>query len=79
LNSSSKYREIAEAGLSIGVASVPPEIEVSYRQLYMQADLALYRAKSLKDADPTKPNIVVSDLQNPDDVHLSTQTLWNQP
>jgi diguanylate cyclase (GGDEF)-like protein len=79
LNASSKYREIAEAGLSIGVASVPPEIEVSYRQLYMQADLALYRAKSLKDADPTKPNIVVSDLQDPNDVHLSTQTLWNQP
>jgi diguanylate cyclase (GGDEF)-like protein len=78
LNATSNYAEIAAASLSIGVASVPPDIEVSYRQLYMQADLALYRAKSLKDADPTKPNIVVSLLQDPDDVHLSTQTLWNQ-
>jgi diguanylate cyclase (GGDEF)-like protein len=79
LNAQSKYREIVEASLSIGVASVPPDIEVSYRQLYMQADLALYRAKSLKDADSKTPNIVVSVLQDPNDIHLSTQTLWNEP
>ena len=78
LNASSKHQEVVQASLSIGVASVPPDIEVNYRQLYKQADLALYRAKSLKDANPGKPNIVVSTLQNPDDVQISTQTLWNQ-
>jgi diguanylate cyclase (GGDEF)-like protein len=78
LNAASKCDEVVRASLSIGVASVPPDIEVSYRQLYKQADLALYRAKSLKDANPAPPNIVVSVLQDPNDVHLSTQTLWNQ-
>ena len=79
LNAESKYDLVAQASLSIGVASVPPDIEVSYRQLYKQADLALYRAKSLKDANPTPPNIVISVLQDPDDVISSTQSLWNNP
>jgi diguanylate cyclase (GGDEF)-like protein len=78
LNASSKYEQVVKASLSIGVASVPPDIEVGYRQLYKQADLALYRAKSLKDAHPAPPNIVISVLQDPNDVHISTQTLWNK-
>ncbi len=78
LNAASKHDHVVKASLSIGVASVPPDIEVSYRQLYKQADLALYKAKSLKDANPAPPNIVVSVLQDPNDVHLSTQTLWNK-
>jgi len=79
LNARCKYDLIQQASLSIGVASVPPDIEVSYRQLYKQADLALYRAKSLKDANPTPPNIVISVLQDPDDVLISTQSLWKMP
>ena len=79
LNSSSKHQEVVQASLSIGVASVPPDIEVSYRQLYKQADLALYRAKSLKDANPTPPNIVISVLHDPNDVFSSTQSLWKMP
>ena len=79
LNAESKYDLVAQASLSIGVASVPPDFEVSYRQLYKQADLALYRAKSLKDANPIPPNIVISVLQDPDDVISSTQSLWNTP
>ena len=79
LNAESKHDLVARASVSIGVASVPPDIEVSYRQLYKQADLALYRAKSLKDANRTPPNIVVSVLQDPDDVISSTQSLWNTP
>lgn len=79
LNAENRHDEMARASLSFGVASVPPDIDLDYRQLYKQADLALYRAKSLKDANPQPPNIVVSELQNPDDAHLSTQTLWNQP
>ncbi|MDJ0776556.1 MAG: diguanylate cyclase [Gammaproteobacteria bacterium] len=78
LNADGKCPEIVDASLSIGVASVPPDFEVGYRQLYKQADLALYRAKSLKDANPAQPNIVVSELQDPDDVLVSTQTLWNK-
>ena len=46
LNATSKHELVTRASVSIGVASVPPDIEVSYRQLYKQADLALYRAKS---------------------------------
>ena len=79
LNAASNYDLITQVSLSIGVASVPPDIEVSYRQLYKQADLALYRAKSLKDANPTPPNIVISELQDPNDVHISTQSLWKMP
>jgi diguanylate cyclase (GGDEF)-like protein len=79
LNARCKYDLIQQASLSIGVASVPPDIEVSYRQLYKQADLALYRAKSLKDANTTPPNIVISELQDPNDVLISTQSLWKMP
>ena len=79
LNAGSKYEEIINASLSIGVASVPPHIEVNYRQLYRQADLALYRAKSMKDANAGQLNIYISSLQNADDVLLSTQTLWDKP
>jgi len=79
LNASSKHDLVVKTSLSIGVASVPPDIEVSYRQLYKQADLALYRAKSLKDANPAPPNIVISVLHDPDDVHSSTQSLWKMP
>jgi len=79
LNATSKHDLVTRASVSIGVASVPPDIEVSYRQLYKQADLALYRAKSLKDDDRAPPNIVVSVLQDPDDVFSSTQSLWKVP
>jgi len=79
LNARCKYDLIQQASLSIGVASVPPDIEVSYRQLYKQADLALYRAKALKDKNPTPPNIVISVLHDPDDVLSSTQSLWKLP
>ncbi len=79
LNATSKYELVKQAGLSIGVASVPPDIEVSYRQLYKQADLALYQAKTLKDNNPTPPNIVVSVLHDPNDVLSSTQSLWKMP
>jgi len=78
LNAVSKYDEVARASLSFGVASAPADIQLSYRQLYKQADLALYRAKSLKDSDPQPPNIVVSELHNPDEAQISTQTLWNK-
>ena len=78
LNAASQYELVAQASISIGVASVPPDIEVSYRQLYKQADIALYRAKSLKDANPVPPNMVISELQDPNDIQISTQTLWNQ-
>jgi len=79
LNAASKHELVTRASVSIGVASVPPDIEVSYRQLYKQADLALYRAKSLKDDDRAPPNIVVSVLRDPDDVFSSTQSLWKVP
>ncbi|MDH3629518.1 MAG: GGDEF domain-containing protein [Gammaproteobacteria bacterium] len=79
LNAASKYDLIKQASLSIGVASVPPDIEVSYRQLYKQADLALYRAKALKDNNPAPPNIVISILHDPDDVLSSTRSLWKMP
>ena len=79
LNSASQHDLVTKASISVGVASVPPDIEVSYRQLYKQADIALYRAKNLKDDDRAPPNIVVSVLQNPDDVFSSTQTLWKVP
>lgn len=79
LNAESKYDLVAQSSLSIGVASVPPDFEVSYRQLYKQADIALYRAKSLKDANTAPPNIVISVLQNPNDVLNSTQSLWKLP
>ena len=79
LNASSKHDLMTKASISIGVASVPPDIEVSYRQLYKQADIALYRAKSLKDDNRAPPNIMVSVLQDPDDVLSSTQTLWKVP
>ncbi len=79
LNAASKYDLVAKASLSIGVASVPPDIEVSYRQLYKQADLALYRAKALKDSNPAPPNIVISVLHDPNDVLSSTQSLWKMP
>ena len=78
LNAGSRHDEIVNASLSIGVASVPPHVDIDYRQLYKQADLALYRAKSLKDSNPVPPNIFVSTLQNAGDVLLSTQTLWNK-
>jgi diguanylate cyclase (GGDEF)-like protein len=79
LNARCKYDLIQQASISIGVASVPPDIEVSYRQLYKQADLALYRAKALKDKNPTPPNIVISVLHDPNDVLSSTQSLWKMP
>ena len=78
LNADSPCPEMVEASLSFGAASVPPDIEIGYRQFYKQADIALYRAKSLKDANPAPPNIVVSELQDPEDAMLSTQTLWGR-
>ena len=79
LNAANKHDLVSKASVSIGVASVPPDIEVSYRQLYKQADLALYRAKSLKDDNRAPPNIVVSVLRDPNDVFSSTQSLWKVP
>jgi diguanylate cyclase (GGDEF)-like protein len=79
LNAASKHDLVTKASISIGVASVPPDIEVSYRQLYKQADIALYRAKCLKDDNRASPNIVVSLLQDSDDVFSSTQSLWKMP
>ena len=79
LNAASKHALVTGASVSIGVASAPPDIEVSYRQLYKQADLALYRAKSFKDDNRAPPNIVVSVLQDRNDVLGSTQSLWKLP
>ena len=78
LNADSKYDEVKNANLSIGVASVPPDVEIAYRQLYKQADLALYSAKNQKGGEPGSVNIVVSTLRDPQDVFSSTQTLWNR-
>lgn len=72
----SKYKKVNEISLSIGVASAPAETNISYHQLYKQADLAMYRAKSEKGADPSSPNVVVSELHDPEDLLLSTQSLW---
>ena len=74
----SKYLEVVNVSLSIGVASVSPEVRVSYRQLYKQADLALYKAKSKKGSGTASPNIVVSILRHPSDVLISTQRLWGE-
>jgi len=74
-----KCQDVVNVHLSIGVASVPPEIDITYRQLYKQADMALYQAKEMKGSDPNMPNIVVSVLRDPDDVFNSTQRLWIVP
>ena len=74
----SKYVEVVNLKLSFGVASVSPEVKVSYRQLYKQADLALYRAKGKKGNGTASPNIVVSILRRPSDVFISTQRLWGE-
>jgi diguanylate cyclase (GGDEF)-like protein len=79
LNADSEHEQVNRLSLSIGVASVPPDIEVSYRQLYKQADLALYGAKERKAEQKSLPNIVVSVLHDPDDVFSSTQRLWRKP
>jgi len=79
LTHNDKCEEVVNVHFSIGVASVPPEIEITYRQLYKQADMALYKAKENKGSDPGSPNIVVSILQDPDDVFNSTQRLWLVP
>lgn len=79
LTHNDKCEEVVNVHFSIGVASVPPEIEITYRQLYKQADMALYKAKENKGSDPGSPNIVVSVLQDPDDVFNSTQRLWLVP
>lgn len=76
LNADSSCDEIKNASLSIGVASVPPDIEVGYRQLYKQADLALYSAKQQKGSGGV--HIVVSTLHDPGDVFISTQNLWGR-
>jgi diguanylate cyclase (GGDEF)-like protein len=73
----SQYKPLIELSLSFGTASVPYDIEVSYRQLYKQADLALYQAKMQKGSDPDSPNFAISTLHDPEDVHDSTQRLWN--
>ena len=78
LNADSKYEEARHANLSIGVASVPPDVEIVYRQLYKQADLALYSAKNQKGGAPGRLNIVVSTLRDPQDVFTSTQNLWSR-
>jgi diguanylate cyclase (GGDEF)-like protein len=79
LNASSNYDRVVSTNLSFGVASVPPDIRVSYRQLYKQADLALYRAKSQKGSNLDSPNIVISKLNDPNDLLSSTQSLWTIP
>ena len=77
LTAKSTCSELANVSLSFGAASVPHNIEVSYRQLYKQADLALYQAKLQKGSDKNPANIIVSTLHDPEDVHNSTQQLWN--
>lgn len=72
----SRYEELVNVNLSVGVACIPPHIEVSYRQLYKQADLALYQAKSQKSRDCKAANIVISRLSDSADVEISTQRLW---
>jgi diguanylate cyclase (GGDEF)-like protein len=76
LTSDSQFSQVKNVSLSVGVASVPPDVEISYRQLYKQADLTLYQAKSKKGGDPTQPNIVGSVLCAPADLHGSTESLW---
>ena len=86
LNADSKYPEMARhASVSIGVASVPPDVEIGYRQFYKQADIALYRAKNQKDAQhrPTlraERRIYRQRAMRPaNDVMLAFAfTLWNQ-
>ncbi len=78
LNAASKHDLIKQANLSVGVASLPPDIEIGYRQLYKQADLALYAAKNHKGGPAGTLNIVISALRDPGDQFCSTQTLWNQ-
>ncbi len=79
LNAGSNYDLVNKTSLSFGVASVPPDIKVSYYQLYKQADLALYRAKSLKDSNSSSTNIVISMLHDPNEVLSSTHSLWTIP
>jgi len=76
LTAESSCSELANVSLSFGAASVPHNIEVSYRQLYKQADLALYQAKLQKSSNKKPANIIVSTLHDPEDVHNSTQQLW---
>ncbi len=78
LTQDSQYVEVVNVCISFGVASVSPEVKVSYRQLYKQADLALYKAKSKKGSAADSPNIVVSILRKPSDVFISTQRLWGE-
>ena len=73
------YSELVDINLSFGVACVPPHIEVSQRQLYKQADLALYQAKNQKKRDATSNNIVISRLCSAAEVEISTQRLWASP
>jgi diguanylate cyclase (GGDEF)-like protein len=77
LTSASPCSDLLKVSLSFGAASVPHNIDVSYRQLYKQADMALYQAKLQKGSSPDSTNIVVSTLHDPEDIHNSTQRLWN--
>ena len=72
----SKYKKVNEVSLSIGVASAPAETNIGYHQLYKQADMAMYKAKSDKGSDPCSPNIIVSELQDPEELLMATQSLW---
>ncbi len=79
LTQDNKYIEVVKVNLSIGVASVSPDIKVTYRQLYKQADLALYKAKSNKTSAAQKsPNVVVSIMSDPGDTPASSQQLWGE-
>ena len=42
-----QHDQVAPSGLSIGVASVTPEVDEHYSELVGRADIALYRAKDL--------------------------------
>ena len=77
LTAASTCSGLVNVSLSFGVASVPHDIEVSYRQLYKQADMALYQAKLKKGTVSNSANIVVSTLHDPEDVPHSTRRLWN--
>jgi len=78
LSHDSDFQEESNVGVSIGVVSVPPQIYASYRQLYHQADRALYQAKARKGPDVPVPNVVIkafSDSDAPRNGAMRLQTI----
>ena len=75
LSHDSDFQEESDVGISIGVVSVPPQIYASYRQLYHQADQALYQAKAKKGPDAPVPNVVINRFNDSDAQHSSAMRL----